>query len=185
MGLNFSALMKCDPPSSVADSRIAILEQLAPLKDPPKGPFHRPVTWIASDDYSESIERPNKITDRHCLRIANGLHLHFGVGGIRIWHALRFPRFVNDAEIQHWLIATLKKLAELISTDEVVITHDGSPIMVSLQRGASYSEAVSKGVGIEAEVSEIKELYEIVDEHRTCDSHGYWRLKCIKGPADL
>lgn len=160
MGSNFSALLKCNPPASSIDQRIAQLED-----GKHSLPLSFPYPWIVETKRKPlAVELPNWFMAKD----------YSGNGGIRIWHAYRWPRFINDPDVQNGFISATKQLAELFSSEEAIITRDGSPILHAFEQGATYEEALIASE--ETEVAKIDDLYEIVDGTGTWVSYGYWRL---------
>lgn len=184
MGSHYFAILKCEPPTDASEPQIARLEAASPLtsqalakkceEDGSRLAEH--AQWVSSIDYSENIERPMRISRRHCLLMPDGCHLLFANGAIGIWHSLRCPTFVRDAEWQRALLVASRGYANHFGATKAVITRDGSPIVAAFERGANFDEAIAEGVGEEAEVERISDLYEIIDEHGTWKSRGFWCL---------
>lgn len=184
MGSHFFALLKCKSPTYSHDDRIIQLENEPPAYSnalidrcrSSRSYLAERTNWISADDFSESIDRPLEIGLEHCLRVCDGCHLLFSEDSIGIWHPLRWSNFVCDAEWQHPMLIACRGYSAYFFATDVIITRDGSPIVRAFQDRAIFDDAVAAGVGNEGEVSDIKDLYEIIDEHGTWDSHGFWRL---------
>ena len=184
MGAYFFALLECEVPKDVNDRRVRELEctcrgesqrLIAKCRQDGVCEVAR-VKWISATDYSEEIARPTTIDSSHCLLTCEGFHVRFGSGAIGLWHPLRWPRFVRDIEWQQAMLAACRGRAAMVDASDVIVTRDGSPIVTAFYRGATYHEALTAGGEREAQVASISELYEIVDEHGTWESHGYWRM---------
>lgn len=186
MGMDFSALLQCDPTSETFQLGVNRLEQRSPDKlravldrwnamHPPR--LIPGKVWVpryAVD--SVGVERPKLPCLELSFRTEEGFYLTFGRDAVCIYHCLRWRTFLTDAEWQFVMLEACRELATLFGASACVVTRDESPVILAFFEGASFDDALATGEGVEGEVSKLDDLLEIVEPDGTWDSHGYFRL---------
>ncbi|MCP4020288.1 MAG: hypothetical protein GY729_00470 [Desulfobacteraceae bacterium] len=131
--------------------------------------------WVKNFGEQEQIPRPELPTLKASLRMPEGFFITFGYDSMEIYHFLRWQIFLTDKLWQKIMTEACKAFANMFGAVDGIITSDWSPVIEAFFNGKSFDEALVQGQGDDKEVSEIEELYNVLDD-TTWDSHGYWRF---------
>jgi hypothetical protein len=140
--------------------------------------------WIVNDTprstgegYGRQVKRPRSPDRTVALRTVDGFFLTFGRGVCCVYHLLRWQFFLLDPRWQDAMLRACDTIADLVQSDEGVVLSDFHPSYHAFFRGSGFDACLKAAPPEDAEVAEVKDMYQVVEPDGTWDSHGYWRFR--------
>ena len=184
MGWSFAALMRCPVFTGMDDPRIESIEAGSP---PAVRNIRRLMLscgfaviepsyegWVTFENFPEPIARPWSLTLDAAFETHEDFFLTFGDDSVEIFHPLSWDTVLTDKKWERAMLEACRALAEVFEATEGIVTRNESPAIIAVGEIGLYDEALEHAQGEEGEREHLRELYEIIEDDGTWDSHGYW-----------
>lgn len=172
MGMDFSAVLRCGSSSGAVSVGLSALE--SELRPPQLRAVvacwlecgfaafddWRVPTWTPSKGAAIPLPaRPAVLTPDVCLRLPEGFFVTVGRDSIRIYHLLRWLKFLTEPKWQSVMFDALRWFWDAFSATDCVLAHDCHSVSCGLHQGLTFEESLcrakSEGVGPVASFAEL------------------------------
>jgi hypothetical protein len=132
--------------------------------------------WITTAVEPKPHPKPSLPSLTTSFRTAEAFYLTFGRDAVAIYHPLRWYTFLTELAWQKAMVDACRAFGRLFVASDGIVTRDESPVIKAFFNGLTYKEALQQNERQEIAVGTLSDLYEMVDDEGTWDSHGYWRF---------
>jgi hypothetical protein len=115
--------------------------------------------WVSNTDDNPVQDRPQLPSLDHALRFNSSFWLTFGADTVRVYHLLRWRRFLIEPVWQLAMLNAVRSLCTRLNATDCVITSDFHPADQAFFDGASFAEALAAGGPEDGEVPTLADLY--------------------------